>query len=242
MDDYRDSTYGDHIAEIYDDLYAEIPDDMLDFLQEYAKKGSVLELGIGTGRLAIPLAKCGMSISGIDASQAMVDQMRKKSGGEDIPVFIGDFTEVEAEGTFQLVFVVFNTFFALPSQADQVRCFTNVADRLDESGCFILEVFVPDLTRFDRGQTVRVIDLKPESVRLELTRYDPVAQQVTSSHLIVDGGQTRLYPVQLRFAWPAELDLMAQIAGMKLVARFGDWDKRPFTKESSRHISVYAKA
>jgi SAM-dependent methyltransferase len=236
------AAYGDRIAAIYDDLYAGFDPAALDLLSDLADNGSALELGIGTGRLAIPLRAKGVDIQGIDASEAMVMKMRAKPGGDAIPVTIGDFADADPSGPFKLIYVVFNTFFALLTQEQQVRCFQNVAERLSQGGRFLLEVFLPDLTRFAQGQTVRLVSQEHDCVRLDVSQHDLVEQLVTSTHvhLAVDG--TQLYPVRLRYAWPAELDLMAQLAGLKLHHRWGDWDKRAFTNASGRHISVYGPA
>jgi SAM-dependent methyltransferase len=243
MDDYRPETYGDRIAPLYDELYErELDTDAaVDALARLAGSGPVLELAIGTGRLAVPLAQRGIDIRGIDASEEMVARMRGKPGGADIPVAMGDFADVGVEGPFSLVFVAFNTIFALLTQDDQVRCFENVAARLALGGRFIVEAFVPDATRWDRGQRVSAHSLRLDRIELEASRHDPVDQRVDSQHIFVADGKTQLYPVSLRYAFPSELDLMARLAGLELVDRWGGWSGEPFTSASTNHVSVYAR-
>jgi SAM-dependent methyltransferase len=241
MQDYGPETYGDRIASRYDSLYeSELDTDAaVEGLARLAGSGPVLELAIGTGRLAIPLAQRGIDIRGIDASEAMVARMRAKPGGEDIPVAMGDFADVGVEGSFSLVYVAFNTIFALLSQDDQVRCFANVAEHLAQGGRFVVEAFVPDLARFDRGQRIGVASVRLDQVEFEVSRHDAVNQRVDSQHLFVTDGGTQLAPVSLRYAFPSELDLMARIAGLELQDRWGGWNGEPFTNASRDHVSVY---
>jgi SAM-dependent methyltransferase len=239
--DYDAATYGDRMADVYDEWFA-VPSETqeaVEFLFDLAGTGSVLELGIGTGRVALPLAQRGCEVRGVDASEAMVERLRAKPGGENIPVAIGDFAEPDTEEEFSLVYVVFNTFFALLSQEDQVRCFSNVARRLREGGVFVIEAFVPDMTRWDRDQRMEVLHVESDSVVLGASRHDPVGQRVASNHLVVSGVGVKLYPVRLRYAWPSELDLMARLAGLRLRERWGGWGREPFTASSVNHVSVY---
>jgi SAM-dependent methyltransferase len=241
--DYDAATYGDRMAEVYDRWFA-VPsetEDTVAFLSDLASTGPVLELGIGTGRIALPLAQRGYEVHGVDASEAMVEKLRAKTGGEDMPVIIGDFAELDIEGEFSLVYVVFNTFFALLSQEDQVRCFSNVVRRLREGGVFVIEAFVPDMTRWDRDQRVETHHLGNDGVVLGASRHDPVEQQVASNHLVVSETGVRMYPVRLRYAWPSELNLMARLAGLRLRERWGGWHREPFTASSVRHVSVYER-
>ena len=238
------STYGERIADLYDTMaFRELApaSDTVAFLTELAGPGPVLELGVGTGRIALPLAEEGVRVQGIDASPAMVARMRAKPGGDGIPVTIGDFADVGVEGAFSLVFVVFNTFFALVTQDDQVRCFANVAAHLDAGGAFVIEAFVPDLARFDRDQRVGVVDLTVDTVHLDASRHDLATQRVSSRHVMLSEQATRIVPVELRYAWPSELDLMARLGGLRLRQRFGGWHKEPFDSSSPRHVSVYEK-
>ena len=245
MKDYDVSTYGDRIADVYDEWYGEADvldkDGAVDFLAELAGDGPVLELAVGTGRLAIPLTERGLDVHGIDASEAMVGKLREKPGGDRIEVTIGDFAEVGVEGSFRLIFVAFNTFFALQSQDEQVRCFESVARRLSDDGAFCLDAFVPDPARFAGGR-VSVSKIELDLVQLDVTLIDPAEQRSTSQHLVVRPDGVRLYPVNVRWAYPAELDLMARLAGLRLRARFASWRRESFTKESGHHVSVYEKA
>jgi SAM-dependent methyltransferase len=240
MEEYTPATYGDRIADIYDDLYGDMdPSAAVTLLNNLAGQGRVLELAIGTGRVAVPLSEKGTDVSGIDASEAMVERLREKS--ETIPVTLGDFADVDVEGSFSLVYIVFNTFFGLLTQEDQTRCFENVAAHLEPKGRFVIEAFVPDLSRFDRGQRVSVSDIGTDWVKLDLSIHDAANQRVDSQHLIVKGDSITLYPVWVRYAYPPELDLMAKSAGLELEHRWGGWDCSPFTSSSTSHVSVYRR-
>ncbi len=241
VESYEPSTYGDQIAGIYDELYDGLFDTAgaVEFLAGLARGGRALELGIGTGRIALPLQRAGVHVSGVDASRAMVDRLEAKAGGDSISVAIGDFKEPPVTGPFDLVFVAFNTFFGLLSQDDQISCFEAVASLLAEDARFVLEAFVPDLSRFDRHQRVSVDEVMLDQVRLEVTRHDPVAQRIDSQHVVLSEQGTRLYPVRIRYSYPGELDLMAQLAGMRLRERWADWDRSPFTSDSTKHVSVW---
>jgi SAM-dependent methyltransferase len=233
MKDYDISTYGDAIADVYDEVHAELdPAEAVALLAELAGAGPVLELAIGTGRIALPLAERGLEVHGIDASQAMVAKLREKPGGDRIPVTMGDFADVDVEGRYSLVFVAFNTFFGLLTQEDQVRCFENVGTRLAEGGVFVLEAFVPDLTRFDRGQRVSVLNIEVDSVRLDVDRHDAVAQTVEAQHVLLSRSGIRFQPVRIRYAWPSELDLMARLAGLRLRDRWAGWNREELWERS----------
>lgn len=245
MEGYGAPTFGDRAAEVYDELLAvrgTDPDAAADLLAELAGPGPALELAIGTGRIALPLADRGVEVHGIDASEAMVARMREKPGGADIPVTIGDFADVGVDGRYPLVFVVFNTFFALMTQEDQLRCFANVAEHLAEHGSFVIEAFVPDLTRFDRGQRVHAQSVELERAELELSVHDAVAQTVRSQLVVVTAEGMRLVPIFIRYAWPSELDLMARLAGLRLAERWAGWGREPFDGSSGMHVSVYRLA
>jgi SAM-dependent methyltransferase len=240
------STYGDEIADVYDELFttrfaADVTPATVELLAELAGPGPVLELAVGTGRVALPLAERGLQVHGIDASESMVARMRAKPGGDAIPVTTGDFAAVDVEGTFSLVFVVFNTFFALLTQDDQVRCFANVAAHLGPGGAFLIEAFVPDLTRFDHDQRVGVFDIGADTVHLDASRHDLANQRVSARHILFSDQGTRILPVEIRYAWPGELDLMARLAGLRLRQRWGGWHKEPFGSASPTHVSVYEK-
>jgi SAM-dependent methyltransferase len=238
---YGPSTYGDEIAEVYDTLFPETDPQAIATLADLAGEGPVLELGIGTGRFALPLAQCGLSVSGIDASAAMVEKLRSKPGGAAIPVTMGDFSDVTLDERYALVFVAFNTIFALVTAEAQGRCFRNVATMLRPGGAFLLEAFVPDLTRFDRGQRLAVTHIKPDAVWIEAARHDGSSQVVDSHAVRLSNAGVRLFPIRVRYAWPSELDLLAKLAGLRLRERWADWSRRPFSSSSAAHISVYER-
>ncbi|MGO9603391.1 MAG: class I SAM-dependent DNA methyltransferase [Candidatus Binataceae bacterium] len=243
MSTYEAPTYGERIADVYDN-YPTTPgnaDQAVEVLAALAGKRRVLELGIGTGRIALPLAARGFKVSGIDASPKMVEKMREKPGGDAIQVTIGNFADVKVPGQFSLIYVAFNTFFALLSQEEQLRCFGGVARHLTDDGAFVMEAFVPDITRFDRGQRTSTIHLDTEHAYIDSAIHDPVNQRVRAAHIILGEDGTRFYPLELRYAWPAELDLMARLAGMRLRERWGGWNREPFAASSERHVSIYEK-
>jgi len=235
--------YGDHWASVYDEHHSDRDaGPAVDFLAGLAGDGRVLELAIGTGRVALPLARRGVRVEGIDASEAMVSRMRAKPGGDSISVMIGDMAEVGATGSFRLVYLVFNTLFGLLSQARQADCFRNVARVLDPDGMFVIECFVPDVARFDRDQRVQTVDVTEDSAIFELARHDSEQQRVTIQIVTLDGDGFHLRPVAIRYSWPSELDLMAGQAGLRLAERCGGWDRRPFDSASGNHVSVYQRS
>ena len=241
---YDASTYGERIAEVYD-LWPGVPVNAkaaAEFLASLAKGRRALELGLGTGRVALPLAARGVKVHGIDASPAMVAKLRQKPGGAAIPVEIGNFADVRIGGRFALVYVVFNTFFGVLTQDEQVQCFSRVAKRLAAGGAFVIEAFVPDLSRFDRGQRTSTLLLDDDRAIIDAATIDYANQVVRSQHILISDSGIRRYPVVLRFAYPSELDLMARLAGMRLRERFGGWDRSPFTSSSPVHVSVYGLA
>src|SRR5919197_6414637 len=244
MEGYRPETYGDRIADVYDQWYGDRPglDDCVELLAALAGPGPVLELGIGTGRVALPLAARGQRVHGVDASEAMVARLRAKPGGEAVEVTIGDLAQVPAEGPFTLVFVVFNTLFCLLTQEDQVRCFARVAERLAPGGAFVVEAFVPDPGRLARLQELTVDHVGADRVILTATRRDPVGQRMDSQHMVLGADGIRMQPIAVRYAWPAELDLMARLAGLRLRDRWAGWRREPFSADSSAHVSVYERA
>jgi SAM-dependent methyltransferase len=239
MNFYSDETYGERVAGVYDEFYPEFDPHAIDALAELAQNGRALELGIGTGRIALPLSARSVEVHGIDAAPSMISRLRAKSGSDAITVTQGSFADVAVEGDFALVYVVFNTFFALSSQEEQVRCFRNVAARLSPDGCFVIEAFVPDMSRFTSGQVIWATKVTEDQVELDAGQHDSVAQRVTSQKVVITDGKVRLYPVQIRYAWPAELDLMAQLAGLRLRERWGSWTREPFATESKKHISIF---
>jgi hypothetical protein len=181
-------------------------------------------------------------VHGIDISPAMVEKLRAKPAGYAIPVTVGNFADVAVEGPFRLIYVLFNTLFQLLTQEEQMRCFVNASRRLHPEGAFVVEAFVPDLSRFQRNQSVGAVQVGDAEVRLDVSTHDPVTQRVTSQHVVLSEQGTRLYPVKIRYAWPSELDLMARLAGLKLLHRWGSWEQAPFTAESGKHVSVYVAA
>lgn len=237
MKDYTAATYGDRIADDYDRMVTGTAP--VDTLERLAGGGRALELGIGTGRVALPLAARGVDVHGIESSAAMVAKLRAKPGGDAIPVTVGDFADFRVDGTFELIFAVFNTFFMLTTQEEQVQCFARVAEHLGAGGVFLIEAFVPDPSRFTNGQSVGISHLEADAVQLDLSRHDAAGQRVTCQHLVIDGGGTRLFPAQLRYAWPSELDLMARLAGLRLRERWSGWSGSRFTSSSTSHVSLY---
>lgn len=242
MDDYNADTYGERIADVYDSWYAAYDDHSIEFLAALAGNGPALELGIGTGRIALPLRQRGVVVHGVDASPAMVAKLRGKPGGDAIPVTMGTFTDFAVDGRFALAFIAFNTFFALLTQEEQIRCMETVARHLSPGGRFVIEAFVPDLARFVSNQTVRLVGVESSEVRIDASQLDPAQQRITSQHIVLTEGGARLYPVALRYVWPAEMDLMARIAGLRLESRWADWKRAPFGADSVKHISVYRVA
>lgn len=239
MNFYSDETYGERVADFYDEWHPDYDPHSIETLAELARGGRALELGIGTGRIALPLSEKGVEIQGIDTSDSMVSRLRAKAGSDQIVVTKGSFVDVPVEGEFSLVYIVFNTFFALSSQDEQVRCFRNVAAHLSREGCFVIEAFVPDVTRFTGDQVNWASRVTTDEVHLDVGRHDRVTQQVISQHVVITDGNVRLFPVNIRYAWPAELDLMAQLAGLQLRERWSSWEREPFSSESQKHISVY---
>jgi SAM-dependent methyltransferase len=211
----------------------------VDRLVELARSGPALELGVGTGRVALPLAQRGVRVHGIELSNAMVAQMRAKPGGEDVGVTIGDFSTTTVDGTFSVAFLVANTIMNLTTQAAQVACFRNVAAHLAPGGCFVIEVAVPDLQRLPPGETVRPFDVS--DTRLGFDEYDVARQGLISHHFEFAEGRVQRLSVPFRYVWPAELDLMAELAGMSLRERWSGWKREAFTSDSRSHVSVWDK-
>ena len=234
--------YGERWADVYDERHTWLdPAPAAEFLARLAGDGRTLELAIGTGRVALPLAARGITVEGVDASEAMVARLRAKPGGAAVPVTIGDMADVPASGPFRLVYLVFNSLFGLLSQARQADCFRNTARVLEPGGAFVIECFVPDVARFDRGQRVQARSMTEGSVTAEVSAHDATAQQIITQAVTLDQHGIHLRPVVLRYCWPAELDLMAGHAGLRLRDRYGDWDRRPFGPASGGHVSVYRR-
>ncbi|MGZ3644291.1 MAG: class I SAM-dependent DNA methyltransferase [Ktedonobacteraceae bacterium] len=197
---------------------------------------------MGTGRVALPLAARGIRVEGIDFSAPMVARLRAKPGGDQILVMIGNFADVSVQGTYRLIFVVFNSLFNLLTQDDQVRCFQNVAAHLTDDGSFVVEAFVPtSFTRLRNDQYVDTEAIAVDAVWLDVGRHDPVTQRLEESHVVLSREGVRIYPIVTRYAWPSELDLMARIAGLRLKERWSGWNREPFTSASSTHVSIYGR-
>jgi SAM-dependent methyltransferase len=235
--------FGDRYAHEYDGHNELDPTPAVAFLAGLAPVGGrVLELATGTGRVAIPLAASGVTVEGIEGSAAMVERMRAKPGGAAIPAVVGDMADLAGlDGPYDLAYLVFNTLFNLTTQERQIDCFRNVARVLTPGGRFVIECFVPDVTVFDHGQRVLTRALTEDTVSMAYEIHDAVAQTVTFQRVRIDAGGVRLSPLLLRYCWPSELDLMARLAGLRLVDRYDGWDRRPFTAASRQHVSVYAK-
>ena len=236
--------FDERVAAGYDsssrDMFApQVVDPAVSFLEQLAGGGDALELGIGTGRIALPLSQRGVQVHGIDLSATMVDRLRAKPGAAAIDVTIGDFATTRVARTFKLAYLVFNTIMNLTSQDEQVECFRNVAGHLQPGGFFVIEVGLPALQRLPPGETFRAFTVSPS--RLGFDEYDVAAQGLVSHHYTVVDGRLEVFSVPFRYVWPAELDLMARLAGMRLRERWGGWDRQPFTSESSVHVSVWEK-
>ncbi len=239
-----DGYFDERVAARYDQTEAEmflpeVVEPAVDFLAELAGDGPVLELGIGTGRIALPLSRRGVRVHGIDLSSAMVARLQEKPHAGQIAVTIGDFATTRLDETFRLAYLVFNTIMNLTGQDQQVACFENAAGHLQPGGCFVIEVGVPALQRLPPGETVRAFALAP--THLGFDEYDIASQRLVSHHYRDIDGRLDVESVPFRYVWPSELDLMAQLAGMTLRERWSDWNRRPFTSKSSRHISVWEK-
>jgi SAM-dependent methyltransferase len=235
-------SFGQDMADIYDDVERGDEVEAVTFLERLAGDGPVLELAIGTGRIALPLAARGVRVDGIDISPAMVARLRAKPGGDQISVTMGDFSEVPVSGTYRLVYVVYNTLFNLLTQDDQVRCFENVAAHLTDDGSFVVEAFVPAfLYRLSNEQYVDAEAIDVDEVRLDVGRHDAVMQRLDESHIALSRRGVTLNPIVTRYAWPSELDLMARIAGLRLKERWAGWNREPLGSSSGAHVSVYGR-
>jgi SAM-dependent methyltransferase len=239
-----ENLFGEDVADRYDESAADmfdpaVLDPAVDFLAALAGDGAALELGIGTGRIALPLSERGVRVHGIDLSEAMVAKLRAKPGAERIGATIGDFATTRVDGTFSLAYIVFNTICNLTTQEAQVACFENVAAHLEPGGCFVIELGVPGLRTLPPGERFQVFDFGADHIGID--EYDVEQQGLISHHLSPVEGQWRMVSMPFRYAWPAELDLMARIAGMKLRERWSGWNREPFTSESTKHVSVWEK-
>jgi SAM-dependent methyltransferase len=240
----QDGYFGEQVAAEYDQSEGDMFDPAVvettvDMLAGLADSGRALELAIGTGRIALPLARRGVDVHGIDLSSAMVARLRAKPGGDAIGVTLGDFATTRVEGTFSLAYLVFNTIMNLTTQEAQVACFANVAAHLAPGGCFVVEVMVPDLRLLPPGQTAVPFEIGPARCAFDV--YDVATQAMSSSYLTLAGGRAEFTSIPFRYVWPSELDLMARLAGLRLRDRWAGWQHEPFTSESRQHVSVWAK-
>ncbi|MGO9874721.1 MAG: class I SAM-dependent DNA methyltransferase [Acidimicrobiia bacterium] len=237
-------TFGEDNAEIYDDLAVRGDEAAtVAFLEELAGGCPALELAIGTGRIALPLAATGVRVDGIDFSAPMVAKLRAKQGGHEIAVTVGDFADVAVAGSYHLIYIIFNSFFNVLTQDDQVRCFQNVAAHLSDGGSFVVEggCTLGFLDHLRAGQYVEAESIEVDAVRFDLLRLDPSTQMLYENHVRVSPNGISFNPVVQRYAWPTELDLMARIAGLRLQQRWGGWNREAFTADSYNVISVYSR-
>lgn len=236
--------FGNEVAEGYDDDESinnpAVINPMVDFLTDLARGGPVLEFGIGTGRIALPLSQKGLRVQGIDLSPDMVAQLQSKPGANAISVTIGDFATTKVKGDFSLVFLVFNTITNLITQDAQVECFRNAATHLEPGGCFVIETFIPELRLLPPGETIRPHQFNQS--RFDFDTYNVATQELVSHHYRNVDGAFQGHSLPFRYVWPSELDLMAKIAGMKLRERWSDWNRQPYTNDSTAHVSVWEKA
>ncbi|MBV1936835.1 class I SAM-dependent methyltransferase [Streptomyces sp. BV286] len=244
MVDDEDGYFGEPVAATYDESSAEMfapgaVDPAVGLLAELAGDGRALELGIGTGRIALPLSRRGVAVHGIDMSRAMVARLRAKPGGDAVGVSIGDFATTKVDGAFSVAYLVFNTINNLTTQDAQVACFRNAAEHLEPGGTFVVEVGVPELRRLPHGQTVVPFHRSP--TRWSFDVYDVVTQAMSSNYVEVVDGRGSYRSIPFRYVWPAELDLMARLAGLRLRDRWDNWTREPFTSESGQHVSVWEK-
>jgi SAM-dependent methyltransferase len=240
----EDGYFGERIAAGYDASTEEMGepgavDPAVSLLAGLAGEGRALELGIGTGRIALPLARRGVPVHGIDLSRAMVARLRDKPDGDAIGVTIGDFATTVVDGRFSVAYLVFNTIMNLTTQEAQVACFRNVAAHLEPGGCFVIEVGVPELRRLPPGQTIVPFQVSPERWAFDV--YDTATQAMSSNYVKVIGGVGEYRSIPFRYVWPAELDLMAQLTGMRLRERWAGWTREPFTSDSDQHVSIWEK-
>ncbi len=241
---HDDGYFDEAAAARFDERYAHladptIVDPMVDFIADHAVGGTALEFGVGTGRIALPLAKRGLRVHGIELSAAMVARMRAKPGAESIELTIGDFATASVEAEFSVVYLVANTIMNLTTQDEQVACFRNAAAHLEPGGRFVIEVLMPRLQRLPPGETFQPFDVSP--THLGFDQYDVARQGLVSHHYWIEDGNVEVFSPRFRYVWPSELDLMAQLAGMTLRERWGSWKREPFTSDSINHVSVWEK-
>lgn len=241
---HDDGYFGERVAEHYDERYAyqtdpAVLDPIVDFLADLSREGAALEFGIGTGRIALPLARRGVRVYGIELSEAMVARLRAKPAAEQIGVTIGSFATATVDATFSVAYLVANTIMNLTTQDEQIACFRNAAAHLEPGGCFVIEVLVPGLRRLPPGETFQPFDVSP--THLGFDEYDVARQGLVSHHYWLTEGKVEVFSPPFRYVWPSELDLMARLAGMTLRQRWSGWNREPFTSDSTKHVSVWEK-
>jgi len=239
-----DGEFGELVAATYDESADEMFDPAIveptvDFLAQLAGDGHALELGIGTGRIALPLAARGVTVHGIDLSRAMTDRRRAKPGGDGIAVTVGDFSTTTVDGTFRLAYLVYNTIMNVTTQGGQVSCFRNAAAHLEPGGVFVIETMIPELRRLPPGERFVVFD--GSATHWGIDEYDVANQGLISHHFEIRGEEIRNSSGPFRYVWPGELDLMAQLAGLTLRERWAGWKREPFSSDSRHHVSVWEK-
>ena len=240
--DFDPAEYGRNIADDYDETTgAADPAAELAAITELSQGEPILEFGIGTGRLALPLVARGHQVAGIEGSADMVQLLREKPGGAEIPVEVGDFSEARLDGEFGLVVLTMNTIYALPSQQAQVNCFRNAARHLRIGGSFVVEAWLADLGAYRQGRALRLVRHEDGAVVLESSEISPATQTMQTNKIYLSNDSVKVFPANHRYAWPAELDLMAQLAGLELTQRWADWAKHPYTDDSTAHVSIWRK-
>ena len=245
MKRYTPASYGDSFADDdFEKIFAFLPDleTMVDVLANSAGQGPVLELGVGTGRVARPLAQRGIHVDGVDVSGVMLGKLGRAAGDLPIRPIESDLTEFTPTRRYSLAFCVWNTFFSLRTSEEQARCIRMVAGALLPGGLFVIESFVPDPDRFADGQEIRVREITADSVSLQMSLHDPTRQTIASQHVVIRQDGVRLHPHEIRYAWPHEIDDMAHVAGLHLKERWADWRRQPFDGAAEEHVSVYEAA
>lgn len=237
----KETDYGEKYAEVYDSLYPPPSTAMIDFLFEEAGNGPVLELGIGTGRVALELKKRGVNVHGIEISPKMIEVLKRKKGGKSIPVHLSSFSQIPASTKYSMIFAVFNTFFGLLHVEDQVTCFESISKSLLPGGKLVIEAIVPDLSSFSRNQALSVISVDSNEVVLSASLVNVPEQTLHSQKIYISEKGIKMFPTAYRFTWPSELDLMGKNANIPLSQRFSNWNRDPYSRHSNVHVSIYMK-
>ena len=243
MKEFGPATFGQLNADEYDALHNPgTTEESVALIADLADQGRILELAIGTGRMALPLAARGLDVSGFDASPEMLDILKSKPGGTDIPTWVADMASFELDQQFDFAFLVFNTLYNLTTQKEQVSCFQHVAKHLKSGGKFLVEAFLPSREKFEQDQAVRTKFVGFDRVWLEAVQHDAVKQSLNYQRIRIDENGTTLKPLPMRYVWPSELDLMAKLAGLSPIAHWGGWQKQPLTSSSPFYVIVYERA